>query len=233
MNPTPDTGGAPDALRWEAGDTSRIPFAVYTDEQRHRRELERFFYRGHWCYVGLEAEIPNPGDYRRSVVGERSVIMVRAEGGAIHVVENVCAHRGMRFCRERHGNKKEFVCPYHQWSYALNGDLQGVPLRRGVRQDGQVKGGMPADFDPKQHHLTQLKVAVRGGVVFASFDPEVESLEDYMGPTILGYFDRLFNGRKLNILGYVQELLLRRYETLRHETPTRSSTSEPRARKHR
>jgi salicylate 5-hydroxylase large subunit len=77
---------------------------------------------------------------------------------AIHVVENVCAHRGMRFCRERHGNRTEFVCPYHQWSYALKGDLQGVPFRRGVRQDGKVNGGMPADFNPK-HGLTRLKVA--------------------------------------------------------------------------
>ncbi|MFZ9439658.1 MAG: aromatic ring-hydroxylating dioxygenase subunit alpha, partial [Hylemonella sp.] len=85
---------------------------------------------------------------------------------------------------------------------ALNGDLQGVPFRRGVRQDGQVNGGMPADFDPKDHGLRQLRVAKRGGVVFASFDPQVESLEDYMGPTILGYFDRLFNGRELVILGY-------------------------------
>jgi len=189
-------------LQWEGGGTSRIPFAVYTDEELHRKELERFFYQGHWCYVGLEAEIPEPGDFRRSVVGERSVIMVRAATGEIHVVENVCAHRGMQFCRERHGNKKEFVCPYHQWSYALNGDLQGVPFRRGVRQDGKVNGGMPADFDPRDHGLRPLRVAVRGGVVFASFDHDVESLEDYMGPTILRYFDRLFNGRKLVILGY-------------------------------
>ncbi|MFZ9184027.1 MAG: Rieske 2Fe-2S domain-containing protein, partial [Hylemonella sp.] len=123
---------------WEGGGTSRIPFAVYTDEQLHRQELERFFYHGHWCYVGLEAEIPKPGDFKRTVIGERSVILVRSAEGAVHVVENVCAHRGMQFCRERHGNKKEFVCPYHQWSYALNGDLQGVPFRRGVRQDGQV-----------------------------------------------------------------------------------------------
>ena len=187
---------------WEGGGTSRIPFAVYTDEQLHRQELERFFYHGHWCYVGLEAEIPKPGDFKRTVIGERSVILVRSAEGAVHVVENVCAHRGMQFCRERHGNKKEFVCPYHQWSYALNGDLQGVPFRRGVRQDGQVNGGMPADFDPKDHGLRQLRVAKRGGVVFASFDPQVESLEDYMGPTILGYFDRLFNGRELVILGY-------------------------------
>jgi salicylate 5-hydroxylase large subunit len=61
---------------------------------------------------------------------------------------------------------------------------------------------MPADFDPKDHGLTALKVAVRGGVVFASFDHEVESLEAFMGPVILNYFDRLFNGRKLQILGY-------------------------------
>jgi salicylate 5-hydroxylase large subunit len=71
-----------------------------------------------------------------------------------------------------------------------------------VRQDGKVNGGMPADFDPKDHGLTSLKVAVRGGVVFASFDHGVESLEDFMGPTILNYFDRLFNGRQLKILGY-------------------------------
>jgi salicylate 5-hydroxylase large subunit len=100
----------------------------------------------------------------------------------LNVVENVCAHRGMRFCRERHGNRKEFVCPYHQWNYTLKGDLQGVPFRRGVKQDGQVHGGMPADFKTADHGLTKLKVATRGGVVFASFDPDVEPFEDYLGP---------------------------------------------------
>ena len=189
-------------LNWSGDSTHHIPFGVYTDPNRHKLELERFFYNKHWCYVGLEAEIPNPGDYKRSSIGERSVIMARADDGAVHVLENVCAHRGMQFCRERHGHRKEFVCPYHQWSYTLQGDLQGVPLRRGVRQEGKVLGGMPADFDPKQHGLNRLKVATRGGVVFASFDHNVESLEDFMGPTILKYFDRLFNGRKLTLLGY-------------------------------
>lgn len=192
----------PEQLRWESDGTSRIPFMAYTDAELHKKELERFFYTRHWNYVGLEAEVPNAGDYKRTVVGERSVIMVRDADGGISVVENVCAHRGMQFCRERHGNKKEFVCPYHQWSYTLKGDLQGVPFRRGVKQDGKVNGGMPADFKTTDHGLNKLKVATRGGVVFASFDHNVESLEDFMGPTILGYFDRLFNGRKLTILGY-------------------------------
>ena len=187
---------------WEGDGTHRIPFVAYTSDEIYRKELERFFYQGHWCYVGLEAEVPHPGDFKRTVVGERSVILARDTDGTLHVFENVCAHRGMRFCRERHGQRKEFVCPYHQWSYTLKGDLQGVPFRRGVKQDGQVHGGMPADFKTADHGLTKLKVAARGGVVFASFDHAVEPFEDYLGPKILGWFDRLFNGRQLKILGY-------------------------------
>jgi len=203
MSTSPESGGTfPQRIRWESEGTSRIPFMAYTDAEQHKKELERFFYTKHWNYVGLEAEVPNAGDYKRTVVGERSVIMVRDAEGGIGVVENVCAHRGMQFCRERHGNRKEFVCPYHQWSYTLKGDLQGVPFRRGVKQDGKVNGGMPADFKTTDHGLNKLKVATRGGVVFASFDHGIESLEEFLGPTILGYFDRLFNGRKLTILGY-------------------------------
>ncbi|MFZ9257299.1 MAG: Rieske 2Fe-2S domain-containing protein, partial [Burkholderiaceae bacterium] len=199
-------GDTPEAFKhipiWPAEGSSRIPFQAYTDEAIYKKELERFFYKAHWSYIGLEAEVPNPGDFKRTVVGERSVVMTRDMDGQIHVVENVCAHRGMQFCRERHGNKKELVCPYHQWNYSLSGDLQGVPFRRGVKQDGKVNGGMPKEFKTEDHGLTKLKVATRGGVVFASFDHDVESFEAYLGPTILAYFDRLFNGRKLTILGY-------------------------------
>ncbi len=187
---------------WESEGSSRVPFWAYTDEAVYKKELDRLFYKGHWCYVGLEAEIPNACDFKRTVIGERSVVMTRDADGSIHVVENVCAHRGMQFCRERHGNKKELVCPYHQWNYSLKGDLQGVPFRRGVKQDGKINGGMPKEFKIEEHGLTKLKVATRGGVVFASFDHDVEPFEEYLGPTILSYFDRLFNGRKLTILGY-------------------------------
>lgn len=187
---------------WQSAGTSRIPFWAYTDETLYKRELERLFYDNHWCYVGLEAEVPNPGDFKRTLIGERSVIMTRDLEGGINVIENVCAHRGMQFCRERTGNKKELVCPYHQWNYSLKGDLQGVPFLRGVKRDGQVQGGMPKDFKTKEHGLNKLRVATRGGVVFASFNHDIESFEDFLGPEILGYFDRLFNGRKLTILGY-------------------------------
>ena len=189
-------------LRWELDGTSRVPYAAYTREDLYQRELERFFYRRHWCYVGLEAEVPSPGDFKRTAIGERSVILTRALDGSLNVVENVCAHRGVQFCRARSGNAKEFTCPYHQWNYDLKGNLRGVPFRRGVRHEGRVCGGMPSDFSVEANGLTKLRVAVRNGVVFASFDHDVESFEDYVGTAVLRFFDRIFDGRKLTLLGY-------------------------------
>ncbi|GAB2885677.1 aromatic ring-hydroxylating dioxygenase subunit alpha [Paralcaligenes ginsengisoli] len=203
MHSLPDA--ASPELCWSTEGSSRIPFRAYTDDALYRRELERFFYTAHWNYVGLEAEIPNPGDFKRTTIGERSVILVRAHDQEVQVVENVCAHRGVQFCREKSGNRQDFTCPYHQWNYDLKGNLLGVPFRRGVKQNGKINGGMPADFDPRDHGLTRLKVALRNGVIFASFDHSVESLEEYLGPVILGYFDRVFDGRKLTILGYSRQ----------------------------
>jgi salicylate 5-hydroxylase large subunit len=201
LDPAPSAGAQPSDI-WPAEGSSRIPFRVYTDAQLYRRELDECFYRNHWNYVGLEAEVPNPGDFKRTVIGERSVIVTRDASGEVNVVENVCAHRGMKFCREKRGNRTDFHCPYHQWNYDLKGNLQGVPFRRGVKQDGKVNGGMPKDFKPEDHGLTRLKVATRGGVIFASFDHDIESLEAFLGPEICAYFDRLFDGRKLKLLGY-------------------------------
>lgn len=204
MNAALPLNAAPSA--WGDAPDSRVPGWAYTSPDIYHEELERFFYRGHWCYVGLECEVPEPGDFKRTVVGERSVIMVRGNDGSIGVVENRCAHRGVAFCRERHGRVKEFVCPYHQWNYNLKGDLIGLPFRRGVKQDGRVNGGMPADFQLAEHGLNKLRVASRGGAVFASFDADVEPFEDFVGPDVLPYFDRVFNtARPLKLLGYSRQ----------------------------
>jgi salicylate 5-hydroxylase large subunit len=202
---------APQTLsRWSGTGSSRVPFWVYTDAQLYQRELEKIFYGDHWCYVGLEVEIPKVGDYKLTWVGERQVIMVRDRvapkdrgiDSGIRVVENRCAHRGVRFCQQPHGNARSFVCPYHQWTYKLNGDLAGLPFKDGVKDGDCVNGGMPADFDVKQHGLTRLRVAVLHGLVFATFSDSAEPLEDYFGPEVMPWLDRIFKGRELSLLGY-------------------------------
>ncbi len=190
-------------MRWPDEGVSRIPYWVYTDPEIYRREQERIFRGPSWCYVALACEVPGPGDFTRTSVGETPVVVVRDKQGAINVVVNRCAHRGAMFCREPHGTTTTFECPYHQWTYGLDGRLLGVPFKKG--QDGQ--GGMPADFDNACHGLETLRVAERHGVVFASFDPAVEPLEDYLGEEMLGWFDRVFDGRELRLLGHMRQRL--------------------------
>jgi salicylate 5-hydroxylase large subunit len=207
---------APQTLsRWTQPGSSRVPFWAYTDAQLYQRELEKIFYGEHWSYVGLEVEIPNLGDYKLSWIGERQVIMVRdrvapkdrATDTGVRVVENRCAHRGVRFCQQPQGNTRSFVCPYHQWTYKLNGDLAGLPFKDGVPATDAtgaacVNGGMPGEFDLKQHGLTKLRVAVLHGLVFATFSDTAPPLQDYLGPKLMPWLDRIFKGRALTLLGY-------------------------------
>jgi len=186
---------------WRPPGSSRIPAAVYTDPDVYRRELERIFYGPHWSYVGLEVEVPAAGSFKRTEIGERSVIMTRNRDGQLNVLENRCAHRGMQFCQDRVGQVKTFVCPYHQWSYDHDGDLIGVPFQKGVRG----RGGMPAGFARDEHGLRRLQVATWNGVVFASFDPDVEPFESYVGPEVLRYVERTFDGRRLVLHGYSRQ----------------------------
>lgn len=188
---------------WPTEGSSRVPYWVYSDAAIYAREQERIFGGPNWSYVALEAEIPRAGDFKRTSIGDRPVVVVRGADGAINVVENRCAHRGVQFCQQNAGNAEEFVCPYHQWAYDLEGNLIRAPLRRGVK--GQ--GGMPADFELGRHGLRRLRVTCRHGVVFASFAAELEPFEDYLGPNLLPLFDRVFDGRELSVLGYSRQAI--------------------------
>jgi anthranilate 1,2-dioxygenase large subunit len=188
---------------WPDNDLSLIPDWVYTDQFIYEREIERIFHGRTWNYVALEAEVEKPGDFIRSHVGPTPVVVARAEDGSINVFENRCAHRASEFCRVLSGSAKEFVCPYHQWTYDLKGNLIGIPFRRGIAG----KGGMPADFDAERHGLRQLHVTSHRGVVFASYAADMEPLADYLGPEILREFEATFDGRKLKVLGHYRHSL--------------------------
>ncbi len=187
--------------RWPQEGLRRIPFWVYSDPQIYEREQERIFAGRSWCYVALSAEIPHAGDFKRSCIGDKPVVVTRDAAGAVHVLVNRCAHRGVQFCRSDFGNTREFMCPYHQWTYNLKGDLLAVPFRRGLRQ----QGGMPADFALEEHGLQTLQVTQRHGVILASFAADMPPFEEYLGPSMLCYFDRIFDGRELRVLGYMRQ----------------------------
>jgi apoptosis-inducing factor 3 len=188
---------------WPGDDLSVIPDWVYTDQSIYEREVERIFHGRTWNYVALEAEIANAGDFIRSNVGPTPVVAARADDGSINVFENRCMHRASEFCRELSGSAKEFVCPYHQWTYDLKGNLIGIPFRRGIGG----KGGMPADFQTEDHGLRKLSVMTHRGVVFASYSRDMESLADYLGPEVLREFEATFDGRKLRVLGHYRHSL--------------------------
>jgi salicylate 5-hydroxylase large subunit len=182
-------------------DTARIPFALYSDPEIYAREQERIFGGASWCYVGLAAEIPRPGDFKRSTIGDRPVIVLRDQAGEVRVLVNRCAHRGVQLCRQDFGHAPALMCPYHQWTYDLQGNLIGVPFRHGVKK----QGGMPEDFDPRQHGLERLRVTERHGVLFATFSQATPPFEDDLGASMLTYFDRVFDGRELRVLGYMRQ----------------------------
>lgn len=187
-----------DSRPWPADADGRVPYWVYADPDVYQAELEKIWYGPHWLYVGLECEIPNVGDFKTTTLGERPVVMVRSAPDEISVVENRCAHRGLKFCQERFGNRPDLLCPYHQWSYNLRGELTGVPFRRGVRR----QGGMPADFDPKDHGLNRLRVEEVNGVVWATFSDQTPPFRDYLGERFWKHYTRVYDGRKLEVLGY-------------------------------
>jgi len=183
---------------WPANGDARVPYWVYSDPNVYAAELERIWYGPHWLYVGLEAEIPGVGDYKTTTLGERPVIQVRSSETEISVMENRCAHRGVKFCQERFGHAKELLCPYHQWMYDLQGNLTGVPFRRGVRR----QGGMPADFDMKANGLRRLRTEAVNGAVWATFSDATPPFREYLGERFWRHYTRVYSGRPLEVIGY-------------------------------
>jgi anthranilate 1,2-dioxygenase large subunit len=190
--------------RWPEPAETHIPAWIYSDPALFQREMAVFYEGAHWNFIGLECEIAHTGDYKRSWVGTRSVIMVRGDEGAVHVLENRCAHRGSQLCWENKGTAKDFTCPYHHWSYDLQGNLLGLPFLRGA----MGKGGMPRDFKKSEHNLRKLRVALFGGLVWATFSDETPPLADYLGEEIATLIERATGkGRQLKLLGYNRQLL--------------------------
>jgi fatty-acyl-CoA synthase len=149
----------------------RIHGSLYTEPRVFADELERIFYRS-WVYIGHDSEVPNPGDYARKQLGLQPVVMTRDSDGQLHVLLNRCAHVANLVCHENRGRTKAFRCPYHGWTYGLDGTCLGIPFNKAYGPDPGKSGrslASPAQVDSYR------------GFVFASVNPDVPDLREHLG----------------------------------------------------
>jgi len=189
-------------LNWPSADMTRIPFLAYHEPQIYNQEQERIFRGKTWNYLALEVELPAPGSFLTTYVGDTPIIVNRDAEGLVHAFVNRCAHRGATVRREAHGTANEHICCYHQWTYDLEGQLMGIPFQRGVKG----KGGMPADFDKTKHCLKKLTVQSYQGAIFGTFADDVEPLIDYLDAPMCAQLKRLLH-KPLKILGYQRQII--------------------------
>lgn len=144
---------------------------IYTDPAVFAEEKEKIFKRV-WLLMGHETEIPNPGDFRRIRVAGQPLILVRGDDGQARVLFNTCRHRASIVAVEAEGRCKTFKCPYHGFEYANDGRLVNVP----------VEQGYGAWFKKDEFGLVEVpRVDTFNGMIFGSFNPDVEPLLDYLG----------------------------------------------------
>jgi len=130
----------------------------YSDPEIFRRDLDRMVLR-HWLCAGHVSSVPNGGDFFLLEVANESAIVIRGDDGELRALVNVCRHRGSRVCRERSGNTRVLICPYHAWTYGIDGKL------RAARH-------MAEPFDKSRHGLKQIPLRVIEGLIFVTFAEE-------------------------------------------------------------
>ena len=189
-------------FEWPDEDGSRVPYRVYTDPAIYAAEQRRIFQGPTWNFLCLEAELPNPGDYKTTFIGEAPIIVARDEDGALNAKVNRCAHKGALVCYQPRGNVRELTCVYHNWVYDLRGNLTGVAYAKGMGG----KGGVTEEFDPAEHGLERLRLDTYRGLVFGGFGADAPTLTEYLGSEMLACIDRVIV-KPLKVLGYHSQLL--------------------------
>lgn len=149
--------------------------SFYTDPGVFDLDMQQIFYR-EWLFAIPACEIPKSGDFVTHQVGAYGVIIVRGADGAIRAFHNACRHRGSVVCKGKKGNTPKLVCPYHQWTYELDGTLLWAR-------------DMGADFDPVVHGLRAVHCETVSGLVYIcladdapDFAPFRAEMEHYLAP---------------------------------------------------
>jgi phenylpropionate dioxygenase-like ring-hydroxylating dioxygenase large terminal subunit len=162
-------------------DATLISRRCWSDPAVYELEKKGIFGKA-WLFLGHESQIKQPGDFVQAFMCETPIILARGDDSKVYASINSCTHRGLPVCRSGHGNTKRFVCPYHNWSYKVSGELAAIPQERQVERKP----------DKSQLGLKQVpRVESWNGMIFGSFDEDIIPLEDYLGDMRF-YLDAFF-----------------------------------------
>ncbi len=152
----------------------RVSRDIFTDPALFELEMKHIF-EGNWIYLAHESQVPNPNDYFTTTMGRHPIIIARSKIGELNAFINACAHRGAMLCRHKRGNKSNYTCPFHGWTFANTGKLVSVKDPRG--------GGYPEAFNKHgSHDLTKVaRFESYRGFLFGSLNPDVAPLTEHLG----------------------------------------------------
>ena len=181
-------------------DSGLISRRIFIEDEIYQEELERIFARC-WLFLCHETQIPKPGDFITTYMGEDSVLVMRDTSGRGGAFLNVCPHRGNRLCRADNGNASAFICAYHGWTFGNDGNLQAVP---------NLQDAYYNDLNFSKWGLVQVaQLDIYKGLVFATFDENAPSLMDYLGE-MTWYLDSFFDRREggVEVIGGVHKWII-------------------------
>lgn len=164
-------------------EASTIPSAWYTDKQVFRLEQQAVF-GSSWQIAGRLDQVTKPGDYVTTEIADEPTVIVRGQDHQLRGFFNVCRHHAAAVMTEPDGNATQLRCPYHGWTYSLNGELKGTPEFSDV-----------CNFDRAQNGLIPIKISTWGKWIFARImqdsGPDSLDLETFLGPDLISQIDEL------------------------------------------
>lgn len=191
-------------LEWPAA-RNEYPKEVLAREDVYQMELEKIFYGPIWHPLTHDSEIPNPGDFKTTHVGEMPVLTVRGKDGQIRSFHNACAHRGTCLETKFLGNRDHFECPFHRWLYDDTGALKFCA--------GEER--FPESFRKSDFGLKSIRQEIFCGLVFVTLDEQMPSLTDYLGDTAPIIARCLGGDGRLKLLGYQKVRMDANWKTYR------------------